>query len=188
MPKLLDQVRAAVRTRHYSIRTEQAYVSWIRHFILFHGKRHPSELGARHVSVWLSHLATERRVAASTQNQALSAVLFLYRDVLNISLDWVEDVERAKRPSRLPVVFTGEEARGVLAHLHGTHWLMASLLYGSGLRLMECVRLRVKDVEFARNQITVRDGKGGKDRVTMLPVRLREPLMRHIEVVLRKIL
>jgi integron integrase len=181
MPRLLDQVRLTLRSRHYSIRTEQSYVSWIRDFILFHEKRHPKELDARHVSSWLSHLATDRHVAASTQNQALSAVLFLYRDVLGITLDRVEDVVRAKRPQRLPVVFTRQEATDVLARLSGTHWLMANLLYGAGLRLMECVRLRVKDIEFARNQIIVRDGKGAKDRVTMLPKKTQESLLRHME-------
>lgn len=183
MPKLLDQVRLVLRTRHYSIRTEQAYVSWIRDFILFHHKRHPSEMSAPHVSAWLSYLANERHVAASTQNQALSAVLFLYREVLGVDLDWLEGVVRARKPSRLPVVFTRREAFDVLAHLRGTHRLMADLLYGAGLRLMECVRLRVKDVDFFRKQITVRDGKGGKDRVTMLPAKLGEPLTRHLESV-----
>jgi integrase len=181
MPKLLDQVRLALRTRHYSIRTEQAYVSWVRDFILFHRKRHPSELGAAHVSAWLSHLATDRRVSASTQNQALSAVLFLYQKVLDLPLARVEGVERAKQPKRLPVVFTRQEVSDVLAHLEGTYWLMASLLYGSGLRLMECVRLRVKDVDFAAAQITVRGGKGGKDRVTVLPGKMSEPLALHLE-------
>lgn len=181
MPKLLDQVRITLRTRHYSIHTEQVYVSWIRDFILFHEKRHPKELNASHISSWLSYLATHRHVAASTQNQALSAVLFLYRDVLDISLDRVEDVVRAKRPQRLPVVFTRQEAIDVLANLSGTHWLMANLLYGAGLRLMECVRLRVKDIEFTRNQLIVRDGKGAKDRVTMLPKKIYEPLLHHLE-------
>lgn len=162
MPKLLDQVRLVLRARHYSIRTEQAYVAWIRDFILFHGKRHTRELGAPDISAWLSHLATQRRVAASTQNQALSDVLFLYRDVLGVMLDRIENVERAKTPRRLPVVFTRREVLDVLAHLHAAHRLMADLLYGAGLRLMECVRLRVKELDFARNQITVRDGKGPK--------------------------
>lgn len=181
MPKLLDQVRLTLRTRHYSIRTEQSYVAWIRNFILFHQKRHPKELDERNISSWLSHLATDRQVAASTQNQALSAVLFLYRDVLGIPLDRVEDVVRAKRPQRLPVVFTWREITNVLANLSGTHWLMANLLYGAGLRLMECVRLRIKDIEFALSQIIVRDGKGAKDRMTMLPQKTHEPLLRHLE-------
>ena len=181
MPKLLDQLRLALRTRHYSIRTEQAYVSWAKDFILFHGKRHPRELSEPDISAWLSHLATRRLVSASTQNQALSAVLFLYRDVLGVTPGRLEGVERAKRPQRLPVVFTRREASDVLAHLRGTHRLMADLLYGAGLRLMECVRLRVKDLDFARGQITVRDGKGAKDRVTMLPGKVREPLRLHLE-------
>ena len=181
MPKLLDEVRDRIRARHYSIRTEETYLRWIRDFILFHGKRHPKEMGAGEVRDYLSHLAVGRNVAASTQNQALSAILFLYRDVLDIKLDWVEGVERAKKPARLPVVFTKEEARAVLSRLEGTKWLMASLLYGAGLRLMECVRLRVKDIDFNRMQITVREGKGGKDRVTMLPHISVEPLTRHLE-------
>lgn len=185
MPKLLSQVRQQIRTRHYSIRTEEAYVFWIRDYILFHNKRHPSELNERDISNWWSHLATERNVAASTQNQALSAILFLYRDVLNVSLDWIDNIERAKKPARLPVVFTRDEVEAVLAHLKDTVWLMASLLYGSGLRLMECVRLRVKDVDFKQHQIMVREGKGGRDRVTMLPLLLDEPLGRHLARVTR---
>src|SRR5215213_3353686 len=169
MSQLLEQVRDAVRTRHYSIRTEEAYLRWIREYILFFDKRHPAELGAKEVSAFLSHLAVGRNVAASTQNQALSALLFLYREVLALPIGWVDDVERAKKPKRLPVVFTREEVRVVLGHLREESWLMASLLYGSGLRLMECVRLRVKDVDLTRLQLTVRDGKGGKDRVTVLP-------------------
>jgi integron integrase len=180
MSKLLDAVREAVRTRHYSIRTEEAYLRWVREYILFCGKRHPSELGAREVSAFVSHLAVERKVAASTQTQALSALLFLYREVLALPIGWVDDVERAKKPKRLPVVFTKEEARAVLGHLGEEAWLMASLLYGSGLRLMECVRLRVKDVDFARLEIIVRDGKGGKDRVTVLPSSLVESLERQL--------
>lgn len=144
MPKLLDQVRDCIRARHYSIRTEESYLRWIRDFILFNGKRHPAEMGAEEVRDYLTHLAVTRGVVASTQNQALSAVLFLYRDVLGGKLDWVEGVVRAKKSARLPVVFTREEARAVLLRLDGTKWLMASLLYGAGLRLMECVRLRVK--------------------------------------------
>jgi integron integrase len=179
--KLLGQVREAVRTRHYSIRTEEAYLRWIREYILFCGKRHPAELGAKEVSAFVSHLAVERKVAASTQTQALSALLFLYREVLALPIGWVDDVERAKKPKRLPVVFTREEARAVLSHLREEAWLMASLLYGSGLRLMECVRLRVKDVNPAQFQLVVRDGKGGKDRVTVLPASLAEPLGRQLE-------
>jgi integrase len=162
MPKLLDEVRDRIRARHYSIRTEQSYLRWTKDFILFHGKRHPREMGARGVRDYLSHLAIRRNVAASTQNQALSAILFLYREVLDIRLDWIDGVERAKKAPRLPVVFTREEARAVLSRLDGAKWLMASLLYGAGLRLMECVRLRVKDVDFARGQVTIREGKGGR--------------------------
>lgn len=181
MSRLLEQVREAVRTRHYSLRTEEAYLRWTRQYILFCGKRHPAELGAAEVSAFISHLAVERRVAASTQTQALSALLFLYREVLALPIGWVDDVERAKKPQRLPVVFTREEARAVLSHLRGEAWLMASLLYGSGLRLMECVRLRVKDLDLHRGDITVRDGKGGKDRITVLPASLVEPLRRQLE-------
>ncbi|MGB9180735.1 MAG: integron integrase [Pyrinomonadaceae bacterium] len=181
MSQLLDQVRDRIRTLHYSIRTEEAYLKWIREFIIFHGKRHPSEMGAKDIGTFLSYLATERKIAASTQNQALSALLFLYKEVLNQEIEWVRDVERAKRSQRLPVVFTKEETQAVLGHLREEKWLMASLLYGSGLRLMECVRLRIKDVDFAQQQITVRDGKGGKDRVTMLPHLLVEPLQRQLQ-------
>ena len=180
MPRLLEQVRHVIRLKHYSLRTEDAYLHWIKEYILFHRKRHPSELGAQDVGAFLTHLAVTKQVAASTQNQAASAILFLYREVLALPIDWVDGVQRAKRPSRLPVVFTREEVRAVLAHLDGTKWLMASLLYGAGLRLMECVRLRVKDVDFAYGQIIVRDGKGSKDRVTLLPVALREPLEQHL--------
>jgi integron integrase len=181
MSQLLDEVRDAIRTRHYSIRTEEAYIQWIRQYILFFGQRRPAELGSKNVSAFLSHLAVERKVAASTQNQALSALLFLYREVLALPIGWVDDVERAKRPKRLPVVFTREEVRAVLGHLRGEAWLMASLLYGSGLRLMECVRLRVKDVDFARLRVTVREGKGDKDRITMLPPSLVRHLQRQME-------
>ena len=181
MPKLLDQVRDSIRARHYSLRTEETYLRWVRDFILFHRKRHPCEMGAAEIRDYLTYLAVSRGVAASTQNQALSALLFLYKEVLEMGLDWVEGVVRARRPEHLPVVFTREEARAVLDRLDGAKWLMASLLYGAGLRLMECVRLRVKDVDFARNQIAVRDGKGGKDRVTVLPHALAAPLARHLE-------
>jgi len=182
-PKLLDQVRDAIRLRHYSIRTEQAYTDWIRRFILFHGKRHPREMAEAEVTEFLTHLARAGNVAASTQNQALSALLFLYKEVLKQEIGWLEGVERAQRPARLPVVLTRDEVHKIFAHLHGTHRLMASLLYGSGLRLMECVRLRVKDVDFGYARITVRDGKGAKDRVTMLPVHLAKPLERHLRKV-----
>jgi integron integrase len=180
MSKLLDQTRDLIRTRHLSLRTEESYLAWIKQYILFHHKRHPSELKAPEITAFLSYLAVSRHVAASTQNQALSAILFLYREVLGIELDWITDVERAKKPKRLPVVFTKAEVQAILLRLSNTKWIMASLLYGSGLRLMECLRLRVKDIDFASHQIMVRDGKGGKDRVTMLPESLVEPLNLHL--------
>ena len=180
MPKLLDEVRDLIRVRHYSIRTEEAYTRWIKEYIFFHDKRHPKEMGEREVSDFLSHLAVKRKVAASTQTQALSALLFLYRQVLKQPLDWLNDIERAKKPSRLPVVFSRAEAQAVLAQLDASLWLMASLLYGSGLRLMECLRLRVKDIDFGLNQIIVRDGKGGRDRVTVLPDSVKAPMQRHL--------
>lgn len=179
-PRLLDQVREKIRLKHYSIRTEQAYVDWIKRYILFHDKRHPQEMGKREVEQFLSHLAVERNVAASTQNQALSAILFLYKEVLEQDIGWLDNVERAKRPARLPVVLTATEVRAVLAHLEGRHRLMANLLYGAGLRLMECVRLRVKDLDFEYRQITVRDGKGQKDRLTLLPDSLVGSLQTHL--------
>src|SRR5262245_14292677 len=168
-PRLLDRVREAIRARHYSRRTEKTYVAWIRRYILFHGKRHPQEMGPREITQLLSALAVKDKVAASTQNQALSALLFLYRAVLEQDVPWLDALVRAKRPERLPVVLTREEVRAVLDGLHGVPLLMALLLYGAGLRLLECARLRVKDVDFGANQIGVRDGKGAKDRMTMLP-------------------
>jgi integron integrase len=180
-PKLLDLVRNTIRLKHYSIRTERAYIDWIRRFILFHHKRHPASMGAPEISAFLSHLAVEGKVAASTQTQALSAIVFLYREVLKRHVGSLGAVARAKRHERLPVVFSRAEVRGVLAHLDGAHRLMASFLYGAGLRLMECIRLRVKDVDFAYRQILVRDGKGQKDRVTMLPQALVEPLKHQLE-------
>jgi integron integrase len=180
-PSLLDQVRSAIRLRHYSIRTEEAYVNIIRRFIIFHQKRHPKEMGVDEIRQYLSYLATHGNVAASTQNVALAALLFLYREVLLIDLPLIEGVERAKRPQRIPVVLTTEEVKRVLAHINGTHHLMASLLYGAGLRLMECVRLRVKDIDFDYNQIIVRDGKGEKDRRTILPAPLIESFRRHLD-------
>jgi integron integrase len=180
-PKLLDQVRDIIRRRHYSIRTEQTYVDWIRRFILFHGKRHPREMAETEVTAFLTYLAREGNVAASTQNQALSALLFLYKEVLKQEIGWLDSVERAKKPVRLPVVLARGEVGKILAQLHGTHRLMAQLLYGSGLRLMECVRLRVKDIDFAYAHIVVRDGKGAKDRVTMLPVNLAHSMKRHLQ-------
>ena len=179
-PKLLDQVRERIRTKHYSIRTETQYVHWIRRFILFHGKKHPKDMGAPEVEAFLTHLAVEDHVAAATQNQALSALLFLYREVLGIDLPWLDNVTRAKRPQRLPVVLTRDEVHAVLGRMSGTYGLMARLLYGTGMRLMECVRLRVKDVDFARGEILIRDGKGGKDRVTMLPQSLVLPLQDYL--------
>jgi len=180
-PKLLDQVHAAIYARHYSWRTEKTYVAWIRRFIVFNGKRHPLEMGEREVTAFLSSLAVRGRVSASTQNQALSAILFLYRHVLKTELPWLDGIVKAKRPIHLPTVLTRDEVRAVLAELHGVPWLMASLMYGAGLRLLECARLRVKDVDFVRLEIMVRDGKGAKDRLTMLPASLREPLAAHIE-------
>jgi integron integrase len=179
-PSLLEQVRACIRLRHYSIRTEEAYVNVIRRFILYHKKRHPREMGQNEIRQYLSHLATDEHVAASTQNQALAALLFLYREVLQVDLPLIEGVERAKRPQRIPIVLTTEEIKRVLAQITGTHHLMASLLYGAGLRLMECVRLRVKDLDFDYRQIIVRDGKGEKDRRTILPAPLMETLQHHL--------
>jgi integron integrase len=180
MPKLLDQVRAEIRTRHYSIHTEQAYIHWIKEFILFHHKRHPAEMAEREVTAFLAHLAVDRNIAASTQNQALSALLFLYNHVLQQPLEWLDRITRAKSPTRVPLVFTRHEVQAILAQLDGQTWLMASVLYGAGLRLMECLRLRVKDIDFGYNQITVHDGKGAKDRVTLLPEPLKAPLQRHL--------
>lgn len=170
-----------MRLKHYSIRTEQAYAQWIKRFILFHEKRHPSVLGAEEIRQFLSHLAVGGRVSASTQTQALSALLFLYREVLGVELPYVEGIERAKWPARVPVVLTREEAEHILSYVGGTYRLMASLLYGAGLRLMECVRLRVKDVDFGYRQTTVRDGKGEKDRRTVLPESLVETLGLHLK-------
>ncbi|CAN5649823.1 hypothetical protein BH23GEM3_BH23GEM3_19570 [soil metagenome] len=179
-PKLLDQVREHIRLKHLSRRTEQAYVSWIRRFVHFHELCHPNDLGAEHVQQFLSHLAVEEHVAGSTQNQAFAALLFLYRRVLKRELGEIGNTVRAKRPKRLPVVFSRGEALTVLAQLRGTPWLVAGLLYGSGLRLLEVLRLRVKDVDFPGNRITVRDGKGAKDRIVMLPARLAGPLRAHL--------
>jgi integron integrase len=182
-PKLLDQVRDVIRRKHFSMRTERSYVDWIRRFILFHDKRHPREMAEIEVTQFLTHLARECRVAASTQNQALSALLFLYKQVLKQEIGWLAGVERAKRPARLPVVLNRDEVHRLFAQLHGIHRLMAGLLYGSGLRLMECVRLRVKDVDLGYLRVTVREGKGGKDRLTMLPVNLAKSLERHLQKV-----
>jgi site-specific recombinase XerD len=182
-PKLLDQVRDALRARHYSLRTEEAYVQWVRRFIIFPHKRHPQEMGVEEINQFLSDLAITHRVAASTQNQALSAVLFLYKVVLHQDLERIEDVVRAHKPQKLPVVLTREEVKAVLQCLSGPTWLMASLLYGSGLRLLECLRLRVKDIDFAYHQITVRDGKGSQDRVTVLPLNVKRALQQHLQAV-----
>lgn len=179
-PRLLDRVRWHLRVKRYSIRTERTYVDWIRRFVLFHKKRHPMEMGEEEIAAFLSHLAIEQHVAASTQNQAFSALLFLYQQVLEKKLDFVSGVERVRRPPKLPVVFTRAEARAVLANLKGDYRLMAHLLYGSGLRLLECLRLRVKDIDFGYRQITVREGKGLRERVTILPDRLARPLQAHL--------
>jgi integron integrase len=179
-PKLLDRVRSVMRLNRYSPRTEQAYVDWIKRFIRFHGIRHPQEMGADEVKAFLSYLAVEMNVAASTQNQAFSALLFLYQEVLKQRLPWIDDIVRAKRPKRVPVVFTQDEAKAVLSRMSGTPRLMAHLLYGSGLRLMECVRLRVKDVDLSYLQITVRDAKSGRDQRAMVPVFLVEALRKQI--------
>jgi integron integrase len=179
-PRLMDQLRECLRVRHYSLRTEDAYVDWARRFILFHGKRHPREMGAAEVQAFLSHLAVERHVSPSTQNQAKAALLFLYRNLLEVDLPWLSEVVQAKRPPRLPVVLTPGEVRALFDQMEGGMALLAQVLYGTGMRLMEGLRLRVKDVEFERHEIVVRDGKGGKDRVTMLPDRLVDPLRAHL--------
>lgn len=178
--RLLDRVREAIRVRHYSIRTEQAYVDWIRRYIRYWGRRHPEELGAAEIQQFLTHLAVQRRVAASTQNQACSALLFLYNVVLNRPIARIEGVTRAKPPVNLPTVLTPAEVRATLAQLDGVYWLMACPLYGSGLRLLECVRLRVKDIGFDYRCITVRRAKGAKDHITTLPDALIGPLQRHL--------
>jgi len=178
--KLLDQVRDCCRVRHMALKTEYTYVAWIRRFILFHNKRHPMEMGEKEVTEFLTHLAVAGHVAASTQNQALSALLFLYRSVLQREFGWLDNVVRAKKPKRLPVVFSPEEAMAVLGQLQGVRWLMGVLLYGAGLRLEECLRLRVKDLDLGRLQITVRDAKGEKDRVTLLPGMVVDALKEHL--------
>jgi integron integrase len=178
--RLMDRVRDVMRVKHYSLRTERSYCDWIERFIRFHGMRHPSEMGAEEVSRFLTQLARDGHVSASTQNQALSAILFLYKQVLKEEIGWLHEVERAKKPARVPVVLTRDEIHKLFSHLHGTARLMAGLLYGSGLRLMECVRLRVKDVDFGYARITVRDGKGARDRITMLPMNLAGSLKTHL--------
>ena len=168
-PRLLDRVRNALRVRHYSLRTEEAYINWIKRYIYFHNKKHPESLGEKEIAGFLSYLATEKHVSASTQNQALSALLFLYKQVLEVELDWLTDVVRAKRPKRLPVVLSRPQLEQLFSLMDGRNKLLAELMYGSGLRLMECLRLRVKDIDFDYQHILVRSGKGNKDRVTVLP-------------------
>jgi integron integrase len=179
-PRLLDRVRAALRARHYSPRTEEAYVGWIRRFILFNGKRHPREMGDVEINAFLSHLAVGHHVAASTQNQALAGLLFLYREVLGLEVPWLDCLVRARKPARLPVVLSRDEVRRLLGGVRGTPNLVCRLLYGTGMRLLEGLQLRVKDVDFERNEIIVREGKGGKDRHTMLPTSLRAPIEAHL--------
>ena len=180
-PKLMDQMHEALRSRHYARRTEQTYRQWVIRFIRFHKMRHPADMGEVEINAYLTHLAVEGHVSASTQTQALSAILFLYRHVIGVEIGDLGDLVRARKPKRLPVVLTREEVRDLLENLQGDRRLMASLMYGSGLRLMECLRLRVLDIDFQRGELTVRDGKGAKDRVTMLPASLKTPLARHLE-------
>ncbi len=182
-PRLLDRMREAIRARHCSRRTKDLYVMWVKRFIFFHGKRHPAEMGQAEINAFLIHLALQEHVSASTQNQALSALLFLYRHVLGREVGDLGEVIRARKPTRLPVVLTREEVKAVLSHLQGDKWLMASLMYGAGLRLMECLRLRIQDIDFARNEITVWDAKGEKDRLTMLPESLKAPLQENMRKV-----
>lgn len=182
-PKLLAQVRQQIRLRNYSIRTEAVYAEWVKRYIRFHRYRHPAEMGAAEIEAFLSHLAVGRNVSGSTQNQALAALLFLYKQVLGVNLPWLDDIVRAKKPKHLPVVLTRDEVARVLDELSGVQWLVANLLYGAGLRLLEALRLRVKDIDFARGELLVRDGKGQKDRVTMLPQRLILPLQEHLQKV-----
>jgi integron integrase len=178
--RLVERFRDEIRSRHYSLQTEKAYWYWIRYYIVFHRKRHPADMGAAEVKAFLNWLATERNVAAATQNQALSALLFLYKQVLGQALPWLDELVRAQRPVRLPTVLTEAEVRRLLGHLEGGAWLMAALLYGAGLRQMECLTLRVKDIDFAYRQIVVRDGKGARDRATMLPQNVVQPLQAHL--------
>ncbi|RIA31593.1 integron integrase [Ectopseudomonas oleovorans] len=182
-PRLLDQMRDRIRLKHYSIRTERVYCEWVKRFIRFHRYRHPQDMGTAEVEAFLTDLAVRRDVSASTQNQALAALLFLYKEVQGLDLPWLADIVRAKKPQRLPVVLSVDEVRRVLSGLDGDIWLVCSLLYGTGMRLMEALRLRIKDVDFSRYEIIIRDGKGMKDRVTMLPQRLEQPLRNHLAVV-----
>lgn len=183
MPRLLEELRRAIQSRHYSRRTERAYANWIRRYVKFHGMRHPREMGHDEITAFLSHLASDRRVAASTQNQAMSALVFLYREVFGYDLPWLDGIVRAKRPLKVPVVLTAEEVRSVLRCMRGQPRLVASLLYGSGLRLLEALNLRVQDLDFEFGEITVRRGKGKKDRRTMLPASLAQRLRSHLEEV-----
>jgi integrase len=185
-PKLLELVRLALKRRHYSLSTQRAYCDWVRRFIIFHDKRHPGGMGAVEVRAFLDHLARDRNVSAATQNQALAALIFLYNDVLAISLERHLPLLRAKRAERIPVVLTPSEVAAILARLQGPTHLMASLIYGAGLRLLECARLRVKDLDLERREIRVRDGKGKKDRLTPLPVALVGPVQTHLELVRRQ--
>jgi len=182
-PRLLDQVRGVMRLQHKSIRTEDAYIYWIKRFIYFNKKRHPKDMGAEEIQEYLTFLAVKKRVSASTQNQALAAILFLYKQVLEIDLPWMNDIHRAKRSQHLPVVFTKDEIRALLAQFDGTKWLIYSMIYGCGFRVLECLRLRVKDIEFQRREILIRGGKGNKDRVTVLPDKLRDSLQLHLDKV-----
>lgn len=179
--KLVDQVRKAIRVKHYSYRTEQTYIYWIKKFILFNNKRHPNEMGEKEINRFLTYLAVNRKVAASTQNQALCAILFLYRHVLKKPIGWIDKLERAKNPKTIPVVLSGKEVESVLLQFQGVVWIVVSLLYGSGLRLMEALRLRVKDIDFDYNQITLRDAKGHKDRLSLLPMAVKESLKKHLQ-------
>lgn len=178
--RLLDRARDRIRVKHYSIRTEDAYLQWMRRYVYFHHKRHPRDMGAKEIEAFLSHLAVQGKVSASTQNQAKSALLFLYKEVLKVDLPWLNDVVSASRPKRLPVVLTQAEVNSLMNHVEGTSGLVLRLIYGTGMRIMECLRLRVKDVDFERREIVVREGKGFKDRVTMLPQSLAEPLQEHL--------
>lgn len=182
-PRLLEQTRQVLRTFHYSVRTEENYIQWIRRFIFFHNKRHPKDMGEKEVRAFLTHLAVDKHVAASTQNQALSAILFLYKRVLGMKLDWIDDVVRAKRPKKLPVVLSKDETMKILDAMRGTNALIAKLLYGTGMRLMEVMRLRVHDIDFSNNQIVVRSGKGNKDRYTTLPISLVAALKEQLDYV-----
>jgi integron integrase len=184
-PRLIDDVRSAIRVRHYSYSTEKTYVHWIIKFAHFHGLRHPADMGEKEISAFINHLAVHKKVSASTQNQALCAIVFLYKHVLKKDLGDFGELVWAKKPKHIPVVFSKEEVRDIMRQLEGTCWIMAMLLYGSGLRLHECLHLRVKDLDFGYNQITVRDAKGGKDRIVPFPQKLKEPLKAHLEKVKR---